>query len=77
MILAQTLPAVIESHPWRFIIPIVGTLAQSAVNDLQGFVAARREDHAAKFDWPLFGARLVVGAANGLLISLGLTVAPT
>lgn len=70
------LSEIIQAHPWRWIIPICGTMLQAVASDLQGYISARSEDPAVKFDWPLFAVRALYGAVTGALISLGLSVAP-
>lgn len=52
-------------------IPIISNLAAMWLVDLQGYIARRQHDPAARFDYTLFAFRTAVGFVAGLAAGLG------
>lgn len=56
------------------LIAIAGALATAAATDLDAFQKARAADPNAKFDWPLFSARMARAALICVPTALGASV---
>lgn len=59
------------------LIAVLSPVLSTALVDLQSYVAARKQNPEAKFDFVLFGIRLLIGALVGCGALVGVNAAAT
>lgn len=70
-LLLQTTQLVVQPSFPQWLIPLLGPVLVSVVSDLQGYASARKTNPDSKFDFVLFGTRLLIGLVTGILSALG------
>lgn len=58
-------------HFPAWLLPLCMPIVTAIITDAQGFATARKADPAARFDFVLFGTRLIIGCCLGFLAAIG------